>query len=137
MQRRGNQQQSKKHSRNSKTNGKVSQCIGQYPEKVGKPDENQDNTHQWLRKSGLKAKTEGFIIATQGQSLPAKMYQHRIIKNGSDTKCRMLHNCDESVDQKVSGYPVLAKDEYLHRHDKAAAYMHCNICKHYNRLATE
>ena len=53
---------------------------GQYPEKVGKPDINQDNTHQWLRNSGLKAETEDFIIAAQDQSLPTKLYQHRIIK---------------------------------------------------------
>ena len=68
---------------------------GQYPERVGKPDINQDNTHQWLRNSGLKAETEGFIIAAQDQSLPTKLYQHRIINNGSDPKCRMCHNCDE------------------------------------------
>ena len=59
---------------------------GQYPERVGKPDINQDNTHQWLRKSGLKAETESFIIAAQDQSIPTKLYQHRIIKNGSDPK---------------------------------------------------
>ena len=34
-------------------------------ERVGKPDANQDNTHQWLRNSGLKAETECFITATQ------------------------------------------------------------------------
>ena len=53
---------------------------GQYPERVCKPDINEDNTHQWLRSSGLKAETEGFIIAAQDQSLPTKLYQHRIIK---------------------------------------------------------
>ena len=36
---------------------------GQYPERVGKPDINQDNTQQWLRNSALKAEAEGFIIA--------------------------------------------------------------------------
>ena len=125
----------KKHSRNSdKWEGKP--MHDQYPERVGKPDINQENTRQWL-KSGLKAETEGFIIAAQDQSLPTKLYQHSIIKNGSDPKCRMCHNCDESVDHIVSGCPVLAKDEYLHNHDKAAAYMHWNICKHYNLPATE
>ena len=30
---------------------------GQYPERVGKPDINQESTHQWLKNSGLKAET--------------------------------------------------------------------------------
>ena len=46
---------------------------GQYPERVGKPDINQDNTHQWLRNSGLKAETEGFIIAAQDIKLTNKV----------------------------------------------------------------
>ena len=49
----------------------------------------------------------------------------------------MCHNCDESVHHIVSGCPVPAKDEYLHRHDKAAAHIHWNICKQYNLSATE
>ena len=49
----------------------------------------------------------------------------------------MCQNGDQSVDHIVSGCPVLAKDEYLHRHDKPAAYLHGNICKHYNLPATE
>ena len=32
---------------------------GQYPARVNKPDVDQEKTHQWLRSSGLKSKTEG------------------------------------------------------------------------------
>ena len=59
---------------------------GQYPKRVDKYDINQDNTCQWFRNSGLKAETEGFITAAQDYSLPTKLYQHRITKNGSDPK---------------------------------------------------
>ena len=45
---------------------------GQYPARIDKPDINQDNAHQWFRNSGLKAESEGFIIAAQDQSIPAK-----------------------------------------------------------------
>ena len=49
----------------------------------------------------------------------------------------MRYNCDERVDHIVSGCLVLTKDEYLYRHDKAAAYMHWKICKQYKLPPTE
>ena len=51
---------------------------GQYPKRVGKVDINQDKIHQWLRNSGLKAETDGFIIAVQDQA-----YQQRCTSTGS------------------------------------------------------
>ena len=36
----------------------------------------QDKTHRWLKAAGLKAETEGLIIAAQDQSLPTRWYQH-------------------------------------------------------------
>ena len=38
---------------------------------------------------------------------------------------------DETIDHLVSGCPELAKTEYIHRHNKAAAHMHWKICKEF------
>jgi len=35
-------------------------------------------------------------------------------------------------DHIVAGCPELAKTDYLHRHNKAATYLHWNICKEFN-----
>ena len=40
-----------------------------------KSDVDQGSTHQWLRSAGLKAGTEGFIMATQDQSFFTRNYQ--------------------------------------------------------------
>ena len=39
---------------------------------------------------------------------------------------------NEVIDHLVSGCPELAKTEYIHRHNKAAAHMHWTICKEFS-----
>ena len=59
-----------------------------------KSDVDQGSTHQWLRSAGLKAGTEGFIMATQDQSFFTRNYQAKVITNGADPKCRFCEKCD-------------------------------------------
>lgn len=44
----------------------------------------------------------------------------------------MCGQFDETVDHIVSGCPNLARTEYIHRHDKIAAFIHWKICRHFN-----
>ena len=76
----------------------------------------QEKTYQCLRSSGLKSETEGLIIAAQDQSLATKSYHHKIIKDDTDPKCRMCKEFEETIDH-ISGCTVLAKTEYIQRHD--------------------
>ena len=38
---------------------------GQYPLQANNADVDQKRTHHWLRSSGIKSETEGFILAAQ------------------------------------------------------------------------
>ena len=78
----------------------------------------------------MTAETESLVIAAQNQSLPTRYYQHNSINNGTDPKCRLYHEFDESIEHIISGCPTLAK-KYLARHDKALIYIHWKICKHH------
>ena len=83
----------------------------------------QDKTHKWLKAAGLKAETEGFIIAAQDQSLPTRWHQNNILKKPEeDPKWRLNGRFDENIDHLVSGCPELVKTEYILRHNKAAAH---------------
>ena len=46
-----------------------------------------------------------------------------------ESKCRMCSQHEETVDHIVSGCEVLAKTEYISRHNNAVAYLHWSICK--------
>ena len=51
------------------------------------------------------------------------------LKEEIDSKCRLCHLHEEIVDHLNSGCPVLAKNEYVMRHDKVCAHLHYSICK--------
>ena len=49
-------------------------------------------------------------------------------------KCRLCNQYNETIDHIVSGCPVLAKSEFMQRHDKAASYIHWRISKAFKKL---
>ncbi|XP_063591903.1 uncharacterized protein LOC134768991 [Penaeus indicus] len=105
---------------------------GKYPLRCQQADVDQTATHQWLRSSGLKAETEGFILAAQDQSLFTRNYQVNILKNGANEKCRFCDTHKETIDHLISGCPVLAPNECKNRHDRVGQYLHWTICNSYN-----
>ena len=109
---------------------------GQFASRCNKADVDKIDTHQWLRSAGLKAETEGFIMAAQDQSLFTRNYQANIIHDGTDPKCRVCASEIESIDHIVSGCKLLANNEYTIRHDRVAQYIHWNICNFYDIVTT-
>ena len=105
---------------------------GEYPKRVNEKDVDHQMTNQWLKSGGLKSETEGFIIAAQDQAIQTNYYCRNILNDGTNPMCRICGQYQETIDHIVAGCPELAKTEYLHRHDKAASYLHWNICKELN-----
>ena len=105
----------------------------QYPTRASQADVDKTLTHQWLRSAGLKAETEGFILAAQDQCLLTRNYQANILKNGADPKCRFCDESVETIDHIISGCSVLAPNEYKNRHDRLGQYIHWKMCQHYGK----
>ena len=78
--------------------------LGKYYLRCQQADVDQEATYQWLRSSGLKSETEGFILAAKDQSLFTRNYQANIIKNCLDAKCRFCDNFTETVDHLIAGF---------------------------------
>ena len=105
---------------------------GQFAARSKQADVDETATHQWLRSSGLKGETEGFILAAQDQSLFTRNYQANILHNGTDPKCRFCEDKVETIDHLVSGCSILTPNEYKNRHDRVGQYLHWKICKHFS-----
>ena len=101
---------------------------GQYPKLLEKPHVDIVTTNKWLS-SNLKGETEGLLVVAQDQALNTRNYQKVICGQKMESKCRICSQYEETVDHIVSGCEVLAKTEYISRHDKAAAYLHWNMSR--------
>ena len=111
---------------------KEKEMHGKYPKRLQDGDVDEEESNRWLKSAGLKSETEGLIVAAQDQALKTKYMQAKIIKNGTDPNCRICGRFQETVDHITSGCPELAKTEYVHRHNKVAAYVHWNICRNFD-----
>ena len=49
----------------------------------------------------------------------------------------MCNKYEETVDHIVSCCPQLAQTEYIHSHDKVAAFIHWKVCQSYNIKTSE
>ena len=96
----------------------------QYSLRSNNDDVDQKKTYQWLCSSGLKAETEGFILAAQDQSLITRNNQAKVMKNGADPRCPICTQYEKTIDHLISGCPTLALNEYLKRHNGVAQYLH-------------
>ena len=89
----------------------------------------EEDTFLWLSKGDLTAETESEMEATKGQALQRKYYTTKILNTETDSKCRLYQQFDETIDHITSACPILAKEQYIKRHDRVCAQLHFNICK--------
>ena len=108
---------------------------GQYPPPPPPPKKREGcrtrQNPELLTTIGLKSET-GFIIAAQDQCIKNNCYRNKVLKDGTDPMCRICGLFQETVDHLVSGCSEHAKTEYIHRHKKAAVYLHWTVSKNYN-----
>jgi len=88
----------------------------------------EGDTLLWLSKGDLKAETESEIVAAQDRALQTKYYATKILNTETDSKCRLCQQFGKTIDHIISACPILAKEQYIKRHDRVCAQLHLNIC---------
>ena len=89
----------------------------------------EEDTFLWLSKGDLKAETESEIVAAQDQALQTKYYATKILNTGTDSKRRLCQIFDVTIEHIITACPILAKEQYIKRHDRVCTQLHFNICK--------
>jgi hypothetical protein len=102
---------------------------GQYIRNIDRQLIGEEDTFLWLSKGDLKAETESEIVAAQDQAIQTKYYATKILNTETDSKCRLCQQFDETIDRIISACPILAKEQYINRHDRVCAQLHFIVCK--------
>jgi hypothetical protein len=89
----------------------------------------EEDTFLWLSKGDLKAETGSAIVAAQDQALQTQYRATKILQTETAGSCRLCHQFEDTAGRIVSACPVLAKEQYIKRHDRVCAQLHFNICK--------
>ena len=88
-----------------------------------------EQSYHWLKSGDIKGETESTIVATQDQAISTNYFKNKILKEENESKCRLCKQHEETIDHLTSGFPILAKNKYLMRHDKVCSHLHYSICK--------
>jgi Ni,Fe-hydrogenase III component G len=100
---------------------------GQYIRSIDKQLISKEDTFLWLSKGDLKAEAESEIVAAQDQALQTKYHATKLLQTENDSKCRLCHQFEDTVDHIMSVCPTLAKEQYIERHDRVCAQLHFNM----------
>jgi hypothetical protein len=97
---------------------------GQYIESAYRQLSGEEDKFLWLLRGDLKGQTESEIMAAQ-----TEYHVTKILHTETDSKCRPCQQFDKTTEHIISANPVLAKEEYVKRHDRVSAELHCNTRK--------
>jgi len=101
----------------------------QYIRSMGGELVSEEDMFLRLSKGDLQGKTKSEIIAAQDQALQTRYHVAKILQTETDSKCILYKQSDETAEHIISACPILAKEQYLNRHDRVCAELHFNICK--------
>jgi hypothetical protein len=102
---------------------------GQFPRSLDEKLVDKEQSHQWLKFVDIKGETESTIVAAQDQAISTNYFKRKILKEEIESRCRQCKEYEETIDHLTSGFPILAKNEYVIRHDKVYTRLHYSICK--------
>jgi hypothetical protein len=90
-----------------------------------------------LKFRDIKGETKSTIVVAQDQAISTNYLKRKILKEEIESRCRLCKEYEETIDHLTSGCPILAKNEYVMRHDKVCTHLHYSICKTFGNETAE
>jgi hypothetical protein len=97
---------------------------GQFPRNLDEKLVNKEQAYRWLKFGDIKGETERTIVSTQDEAINTNYFRKKILKPQTDSKCRLCKEHEETINHLISGCPILAKNEYIIRHDRVCTHLH-------------
>jgi myo-inositol-1-phosphate synthase len=102
---------------------------GQFPRSLDDKLVDKEQSYQRLKVRDIKGETESTVVAAQDQAISTNYFKIKILKEKIESRCRLSKEHEETIDHLTSGCPILAKNEYVVRHDRVCTLLHYSICK--------
>ena len=102
---------------NSNNNNNNNRMHGQMPRNIDEKLADVEQSYHWLKTGNIKGETESTIVAAQDKAISTNYFKNKILKEEIESKCRLCKQHEETFDHLISGCSILAKNEYLMRHD--------------------
>jgi hypothetical protein len=102
---------------------------GQFPRSLDEKLVGKEQSYRWLKFGDIKGETESTIVVAQDQAISTNYFKRKILKEETESRCRLCKEYEETIDHQTSGCPILVKNEFVIRHDKVRAHLHCSVCK--------
>jgi hypothetical protein len=117
--------------------GRKKRMHGQFPHSLDEKLVDKEQSYQWLKFGDIKGETESTIVAAQDQAVSTNYFKRKILKEETESRCRLCKEYKETIDHLTSGCPILAKNEYIIRHDEVCTHLHYSLCKTRGTETTE
>jgi hypothetical protein len=110
---------------------------GQFPRSLDEKLVGKKQSYRWLKFGDIKGETESRTVAAHDQAISTNYFKREILKEETESRCRLCKEYEETIDHLISECPILVKSEYVIRHDKVCSNLHYSICKTLGTETTE
>ena len=83
---------------------------GQLPRNLDEKLVDIEQLYCWLKSGDIKAETESTIVAAQDQAISTNYFKKKILKEETESKCRLCEQHEETIDHLTSGCPIFGKE---------------------------
>jgi hypothetical protein len=83
---------------------------GQFPRSLDEKLVDKELSYRRLKFGDIKGEIESTIVAAQDQAISANYFKRNILKEETETRCRLRKEYEETIDHLTLGCSILAKN---------------------------